>query len=162
MAVQIKFFLKVRKLFEAAGYSSQNGFAFNRKNLFHLTSLGLLSISTFTFLLFQANSVYEYGASYTGFLVGLEMVFDFEWNATHLFDCADKCSKTISYTQFWQYSVHTRIIQEGKYLSHILIYLRKKQRSPSVKLILDELASWIVGFLVHDDTSSQQQQHVEK
>lgn len=67
--VPIKLFQLMQKFFEAAGFivpSNQNGCTFNRKNLFHLISLGLMLISALTFFFFGANTFYEYGLSYTG------------------------------------------------------------------------------------------------
>lgn len=70
MAISIKLFQSVQKSFNEAGFiapeSNRDRCTLSRKNQLHLCSLGLLLVSTSTFFLFEANSVYELGASYTG------------------------------------------------------------------------------------------------
>lgn len=76
MVVPIKLFQWMQNCLNSAGFiardANQHGYCtFNQKNLFHLFSLGLMLLSASTFFFVKANTVYEYGASYTGSNIGV-------------------------------------------------------------------------------------------
>lgn len=84
MAGSVKLFQCIQNYYQTMGimnsYQSQQIFSFNWKNLSFFCAMILMFISTFSFFLFNASTVADYGSSFFGSVSYLNTIVDFITN----------------------------------------------------------------------------------